>query len=312
VAGTRPEITPIADFYRVDINLLPPGDAAFLEGDDSLTQRLLAQGGETELPETGYRLQVGGLVERPLALSLADLKSYPMVEQYATLACISNPIGGDLISTTLFQGARLKDVLEDAGLLAEAADLKFTSVDGYTESLPIESALDPRTLLCYAMGGQPLTREHGFPLRLYTPDRFGMKNPKWIIKIEAVAEDYLGFWEQRGWSEDAWVQTTSVIDAIQDTGTRMVEVGGIAFAGARGIKQVELRIDEGEWIAAEMNRALSQLTWVLWKAQVELSPGRHRLTVRATDGSGVVQTEERSPTHPDGATGYHSRTITIP
>lgn len=312
VTGTRPEITPIADFYRVDINLLPPGDDAFLEGDDSLTQRLLAQGGETELPGSGYRLQVAGLVERPLSLSLADLEAYPMVEQYATLSCISNPIGGDLISTTLFQGARLKDILEDAGLLPEAVDLKFTCVDGYTESLPIESALDPRTLLCYAMGNQPLTQEHGFPIRLYTPDRFGMKNPKWIVRIEAVADDYFGYWEQRGWSEEAWVQTTSVIDAIQEAGARIVEVGGIAFAGARGIKRVEVRVDEGAWIPAQLNRALSPLTWVLWRAQVELSPGRHRLTVRAADGGEAIQIEERRSTHPDGATGYHSKTITIP
>lgn len=312
VAGTRPEITPISDFYRVDINLLPPGDAAFLDQADSLTQRLLAQGGETDLPEASYRLKVEGLVERPLALSLADLKAYPMIEQYATLACISNPIGGDLISTTLFQGARLKDILEEAGLLPAARDIKFTCVDGYTESLPLESAMDPRTLLCYGMGSQPLTREHGFPLRLYTPDRFGMKNPKWIIKIEAVAEDYFGFWEQRGWSEAAWVQTTSVIDAIQGSGSRIVEVGGIAFAGARGIQRVEVRVDEGEWVTAELNRPLSSLTWVLWRMQVEVSPGRHRLTVRAINGNGVVQTEERRPTHPDGATGYHSKTITIP
>lgn len=312
VAGTRPEITAIADFYRVDINLLPPGDASFLEGDDSLTGRLLAQGGETDLPAASFRLKVEGLVEQPLSLSLTDLKSYPIVEQYATLACISNPIGGDLISTTVFQGARLKDVLEAASLLAEARDIKFTCVDGYTESLPVESALDPRTLLCYAMGGQPLTREHGFPLRLYTPDRFGMKNPKWIIKIEAVAEDYRGFWEQRGWSEDAWVQTTAVIDAVQESGSRLAEVGGIAFAGARGIQRVEVRVDEGAWMVAELNRALSALTWVLWRAQVEIPPGRHRLTVRATDGSGTVQTEERRPSHPDGATGYHSKTITLP
>jgi DMSO/TMAO reductase YedYZ molybdopterin-dependent catalytic subunit len=306
VEGTRPEITPIDKFYRVDINLLPPGQEDFSSANDTFTQRLLAQGGETDLPADSYTLFVDGLVDKPLELDLADLKAFPKVEQYATLTCISNPVGGDLIGTTLFQGTRLKDVLERAGLKPEAVDIKFTCVDGYTESLPLESALDPRTLLCYAMGNKPLARNHGAPLRLYTPDRFGMKNPKWIIKIEAVDEDYLGYWEQRGWSEQAWVQTTAVIDIVQNESGSPVEVGGIAFAGARGVDRVEVRADEGDWAVAEINRPLSPLTWVLWRATLQLSPGEHQITVRAVDGAGEVQTADRSDTHPDGATGYHS------
>jgi hypothetical protein len=311
VPGTRPEITPIEDFYRVDINLLPPGDSEFLDSSDPFIQRLLAQGGETDLPADSYILLVNGLVKNPLSLSLADLKSHPMVEQFATLECISNPIGGDLISTTTFQGVRLKDILETAELNPNVIDIKFTSVDGYSESLPVLAALHPETLLCYSMGNQALTKAHGAPLRLYTPDRFGIKNPKWLIKIEAIDTDYQGFWQQRGWSESGFVKTTTVIDTIQTGSGDPILIGGIAFVGARGIQSVELRVDEGEWRIVDLDRPLSPLTWVLWRASLDLPSGEHEITVRAVDGEGEIQTERKSRTHPNGATGYHSKTITI-
>ena len=311
VEGTRAELTPMTDFYRVDINLLPPDKNDFERETDSLTERLRAQGGLLDMPSDAYLLSVDGLVENQLTLSLTDLRSFSPVNQYATLECISNPVGGDLISTTNFTGARLRDVLDRAGLLQEAIDIKFTCVDGYTESLPIESAMDPRTLLCYNMGNEPLTQSHGSPLRLYTPNRFGMKNPKWIIKIEAVNEDYHGYWVQRGWNEQAWVQTTSVIDTTQPDGTGRTEIGGIAFAGDRGVDRVELRIDDGEWAQAELDRALSKLTWVLWRISLEIPPGEHQIWVRAIDGAGEAQLEQVRSTHPDGATGYHARTVEI-
>jgi hypothetical protein len=254
---------------------------------------------------------VDGLVKNPLALSLEDLKSYPPIEQFATLECISNPIGGDLISTTLFQGVRLRDVLESAEVDPSVVDLKFTCVDGYSESLPLEAAFRPETILCHSMGNQPLTRSHGAPLRLYTPNRFGIKNPKWLIKIEAIDTDYLGFWQQRGWSESGLIKTTSVIDTIVSDSGIQTQVGGIAFSGARGIQGVEWRVDEGPWMTAEIDRPLSNLTWVLWRGSAEISPGEHKITVRAIDGNGGVQTERRSNTHPDGATGYHSKRVTI-
>jgi DMSO/TMAO reductase YedYZ molybdopterin-dependent catalytic subunit len=310
VAGTRAEITPIKDFYRVDINLYPPRQEEFQRETDKLAQRLRAQG-ETEISEETYLLVIDGLVEKPLALDLNALKLFPVVDQYATLECISNPIAGDLISTTLFQGARLKDVLNRAGLMSKAIDIKFTCIDGYTESLPIESATDPRTLLCYSMGSQALTSKHGAPLRLYTPDRFGMKNPKWIIKIEALNQDYFGYWEQRGWSEQAFVKTISIIDTVKTVKDGNAEVGGIAFAGARGIQKVELRVDEGDWIAAELDRPLSPLTWALWRASFQIPAGQHQLTVRAVDGTGEIQTANKESTYPDGATGYHSLSVDI-
>ena len=214
VQGTRPEITPIDDFYRVDINLLPPGQEDYARNSDEFTKKLLAQGGEINLPSESYVLIIDGLVESPLALDLTTIKSYPRFEQYATLSCVSNPIGGDLIGTTLFQGVRLKDLLSQSGIKSGVAKLKITSVDGYFESLPIHVANDPATLLCYSMGNQPLTKNHGAPIRLYTPGKYGMKSPKWIIKIEAIDHDYQGYWQQQGWSDDAEVKTTAVIDTI--------------------------------------------------------------------------------------------------
>lgn len=306
VEGTRAELSPMPDFYRVDINVRPPAADA-VAGAMRVESRRLAEEEAIDRPAGPYPLPVRGLVERPQILTLERLRELPAVEQFATLECISNRVGGDLIDTTLFTGARLAEVLELAGVRPEAQDVKFDCADGYTESLPLESAMDERTLLCYAMGGAPLAEEHGFPLRLYTPDRFGMKNPKWIVQLELVGEDYRGYWEQRGWSEGAFVKTTAVIDTIETKAAGAVQAGGIAFAGAREVAGVEIRVDAGEWMRAELNRAISPLTWVQWRAEFEAEPGRHALQVRAIDKQGNVQTAMPSDTYPDGATGYHQR-----
>jgi len=217
-----------------------------------------------------------------------------------------------LIGTTLFQGARLKDVLDKAGLETSVLDIKFTCVDGYSESLPVQAAMHPETLLCHSMGNQPLTNKHGSPIRLYTPNRFGIKNPKWIIRIDAIDSDYKGFWQKRGWSESAFIKTTSLIDTTIPETNNLTQVGGIAFAGARGIEAVELSVDESAWVPVELDRPLSPLTWVLWRGSLELAPGEHTITVRAIDSEGEIQTGKSSKTHPSGATGYHSKKITIP
>jgi len=280
VVGTRTEITPISSFYRVDINLTPPSVDA-----------------------SRWGLQIGGEVNNPLTMSYDELKAMPSEDFYATLECISNEVGGDLISTTLFTGVQLSNLLAHAGLRPQVTEIRFDCVDGYSESLPIESALDPETRLCYAMGSLPLAEEHGFPVRLYTPNRHGMKNPKWIQQITAVSQPFEGYWEQRGWDKDAFVHTTSVIDGTQgDTGA--IEAGGVAYAGARGVQKVEVQVDAGEWVDAQLKPPLSKLAWVLWRARVPAAKGSHTLTVRAVDGTGALQVATYSDPFPNGATGY--------
>src|SRR5262249_54462 len=175
----RPEVTANEDFYRVDVNALPP-----------------------DIDDQKWTLSVGGLVNTPLTITYADVLKMPSVQLDATLECISNDVGGSLISDTRWTGLRLRDVLNQAGLKNGVVDIKFSCADGYTESLPLASAMDERTLLTFAMNGKALERTHGFPMRVYTPNRYGMKNSKWLIGIEALGADYAdGYWEVRGWDK---------------------------------------------------------------------------------------------------------------
>jgi DMSO/TMAO reductase YedYZ molybdopterin-dependent catalytic subunit len=293
-AGTRGELTPNDDFYRIDINTIPPQ----VDGDT-------------------WRLELAGLVDTPLNLSLEEIRQRESVTQAITLECISNRLGGDLISTSLWTGVRLKDILAEAGLKEGVAEIYIESVDGFYESLPLSEAMDERTLLVYAMNGEPLPVEHGFPLRIYIPDHFGMKQPKWITRMEAIDHEGPGFWVERGWSATAVPPTTSVIDTISvEEGSSpdgVIPVGGIAFAGARGISKVEVMVDDGPWQTAELRTPpLSPLTWVQWRFDWPGSPGFHKFSVRATDGSGALQEAAESEPHPNGSTGIHSEPVNVP
>jgi DMSO/TMAO reductase YedYZ molybdopterin-dependent catalytic subunit len=285
VPGTRPELTSTADFYRIDINTVPP-----------------------QVDGNTWRLKLDGLVDHPLTLSLDDLRAMPANSQAITLECISNPIGGDLISTAVFTGVPFKLVLQQAGVQAGAQAVDMQAVDGFYESIPMAEAMDERTLLVYAMNGVPLPIAHGYPLRIYIPNHFGMKQPKWIQSMTVVAQPQTGYWVERGWSEQAVVQTTSVIDAVDTQGssqTKVVPVGGIAYAGARGISKVEVQVDGGDWQTAELrDPPLSPLTWVQWRFLWTATPGRHVLSVRCTDGDGALQDATLADTFPNGATGY--------
>jgi DMSO/TMAO reductase YedYZ molybdopterin-dependent catalytic subunit len=289
--GTRSEITPDGDFYRIDINTRPPSvDAA------------------------NWQLEIGGLVDNPLTLTLADIRARPSVSQYITLSCISNRIGGDLISTALWTGIRLRDLLGDLGLQAEARGLYIEAADGFYETVVMEDMMDDRTLLVYAMNGLPLPQKHGFPLRIYIPNHFGMKQPKWIVRMEAVADEPPGYWVERGWSRTAFMRTTSVIDAIrvEPAGEGRTVMGGIAHAGDRGISRVEVQIDDGPQQEAQLRvPPLSPLTWVQWRFEGSFSPGDHIARVRAYDGDGELQVLEESMPYPDGATGVHTFPFTV-
>ena len=285
-----PEVTPTEAFYQVSKNFNDP-----------------------KVSEAGWKLEIGGLVEQPYSLTLAEIRALPAVTEYRTLACISNEVGGDLISNAEWKGVRVRDLLEAARVKAGAVDLQLTARDDYIESFPIAKALDHDTLAVYEMNGAPLTDEHGFPLRLLVPDIYGMKNVKWVSKLDVVGVDVKGFWQGRGWSDVATVKTMSRFDfprARQVLPPGRVRVGGVAFAGARGVQKVEVTADGGRtWREGQLRRPLGPYTWVLWTAELDLPEGEHTLKVRATDGTGTPQTDQPAPPLPDGADGWHTIAI---
>ncbi len=296
VPGTRPEYTAVADHYRVDIDFSPPS-----------------------INGASYRLRIAGLVAQPLSLTLAQLKTaYRASDQFITLSCISNPVGGPLIGTTLWSGPPLRDVLADAAPRPAAAYVHLLAKDGFDEVVELADVrADPRIVLAHSWNGQPLPAEHGFPLRIYRPGRYGMKQPKWITDIVLAADATQGYWVRRGWDAVARMRTTSVVDTVatedlvQRGGAVFVPVGGIAHAGDRGISKVEVRVDQGPWQAAELRAPLSGLTWVIWRYEWPFSEGVHVFAVRAYDGQGIVQDAAENPEFPSGATGIDSKTTTI-
>jgi DMSO/TMAO reductase YedYZ molybdopterin-dependent catalytic subunit len=291
--GTRPEITSNNDFYQIDINAFP-----------------------VRIDVNKWRLEVEGLVENPLSLTLAEIRDFPEVTQIITLSCISNSVGGDLISTSRWTGVRLKDILERAGLKPGAQEVAVESEDGFYESVSMQDAMDERTLLVYEMNGVPLPPAHGYPLRIYIPNRYGMKQPKWIQRLEVIDQEGAGYWVDRGWSEEAFVNTTSAVDPVQEPSTgasdTTVPIGGIAYAGARSISKVEVQVDDGPWAEAQLRvPPLNSLTWVQWRYDWPSQAGEHTVRVRAYDGDGELQVLEPSRSHPDGATGIHEITFEV-
>ena len=291
--GTRPEFTPLERHYRIDIDTIPPG-----------------------IDPEQWRLNIGGFVEKPLALALDELKHFEPMHQFITLSCISNPVGGDLIGTSRWTGVSLQQLLPSLRLQAGATHLKIRAADGFYEVVALETIRsDERVMLTYAWDGVPLLPEHGFPLRIYIPDIYGMKQPKWIESIEVTDHWEPGFWVDRGWDKDARMKATSVIDTVAVDMTiinadrrRLVPIGGIAHAGARGISKVELQVDDGPWQEAELRTPLSHLTWVVWRYEWPFDHGKHTFSVRCYEGNGTPQIATQSPVEPSGATGLYNKT----
>lgn len=295
IPGLSPEVTSAADHYVVDINLVQPS----VEAD-------------------GWSLKVDGLVDKPLDLTFAELQDrFPVVEEYAVLTCISNEIGGDLIGNSVWGGVRMKDVLDAAGVKDGAVDVVLYAADHYSDSIPIDMARDPSVLLAVSQNGAPLRREHGFPCRVRVPQIYGMKNVKWLERIEVVPSDYRGYWMQRGWSDVALVRTESRIDV--PTGGNNLPLGsetwiaGVAWSGGRGISKVEVSTDGGgTWNEAMLKEPISPYAWTQWAYPWTTDrSGSATLACRATDGTGEVQTADIAPPHPAGATGYHFRDVVV-
>jgi DMSO/TMAO reductase YedYZ molybdopterin-dependent catalytic subunit len=294
IAGLTPEVTSAEDHYVVDINLVQPSVEA-----------------------EGWSLGVTGLVSSPLTLDFSDLQRFPVVEEYATLTCVSNEVGGDLVGHSSWRGVRLADVLSAAGADESAVDVVFRGADGYSDSIPFEVAQDPRVLIAFGQNGEPLSQAHGFPARIRVPPIFGMKNVKWLEEIEVVAQDYEGYWQDRGWSDEAVVRTESRIDVAGDDGRASVGerawIAGIAWAGVRGISKVEVSLDDGNtWEQAILKDPISPISWRQWAFAWEpTTSGDFTVICRATDGEGATQTERRDPPHPSGATGWHAVDVTV-
>ena len=293
ITGITARITPNEQHYTVDTTLVKPRvDAA------------------------SWKLDVTGNVERPFSITYDQLLDMDAVEQARTLECISNPVGGDLISTAVWVGVRMRDLLTRASPKTGTYDVVLTSVDGYSDSFPIAKAMEENTLVAYLMNGNTLPQEHGYPVRALVPNIYGMKNVKWLREIRLETFDFKGYWQQQGWNDTAIVNTNARID-VPGTTIRWsggdVPIAGIAFAGARGIKTVELSFDQGKtWQSATLETPPGPLTWVRWVLRWTPSgPGRMTLWARATDGDGQVQTPVLREPYPDGSTGYHAISANI-
>lgn len=301
------EITPTYLFYRIDINPIIP-----------------------EVDVNSWNLLIKGMVDTPLKLSYEEIKSMSAIEEFVTLECISNKIGGDLIGTALWKGVRLKDILEKAKILPGVQYIVFRCSDGYDVGIPLNKGLMNETILAYEMNLAPLTSKHGFPVRAIVPGLYGMMNPKWITEIELVDKVYEGYWQRNGWSNIAEYNTGSSIvipgqapirnrfrnlDENLTTNSpsfsNRVPIAGIAFGGDKGISKVEVSTDGGKsWKTAKIKEPLSRYTWVLWTTGfIPEKVENYKIIVRATDKNGKVQSSELNKPFPDGATGYHTISV---
>ena len=293
------EITATDLFYRVDINPVPP-----------------------TVDANSWRLVVNGLVSRPLTITYEQLKAMPSVPQIATLECISNKIANDFIGTAIWNGIKLKDLLEESGVKPNAKYIVFRCADGYDVGIPLERGLQEGSILAYGMNGETLDAKHGYPVRAIIPGLYGMMNPKWITEIELIDGIYEGYWQKKGWANNAQYNTHSYIVVpgnapirknFRNLGSLNIVVGeqipiaGVAFAGDRGISRIQISTDDGvTWLDAEIKDPLSPYSWVIWATEISVAnKDNYKIIVRATDKMGIVQTGEVREPFPSGATGYH-------
>ena len=296
--GVTPLVMPNESFYRIDTALIAPSvDAAT------------------------WRLRIHGMVDREVSLSYADLGELPLIEQYVTIACVSNEVGGNLVGNAKWTGAKLRDVLAMAGVQPGATQLVGRSVDGWTAGMPTAWVMDPsrEPMIALKMNDEPLPRNHGFPARLIVPGLYGyVSATKWLSDLELTTlEAFDGYWVPLGWSKDGPILTQSRIDTPRPGSTvaaGRVPVAGIAWAPDRGVRAVEVAVDDGPWQPAQVSLPISNATWVQWLFAWDAASagsGSHAISVRATDGTGAVQTAESTPPAPDGARGHHTIRVSV-
>lgn len=292
------EVTSNDSFYIVSKNLFDP-----------------------EVNASNWSLVVDGLVSNPgKTYTIDDIKgTLPQVEQYTTFECVSNTINGSLISNAKWTGVKISDVLSGAGGVKAGAEyVVFYSVDGYSVGIPLSKALMDDSILAHSMNDVDLPQKHGYPLRAVIPGLYGMMSAKWINRIEVVGSVYSGYWQTRGWTNNAEVYTQAFI-SVPSTPQSLsqyggsVMLGGVAFAGDRGISKVEVSVDGGStWQEAILKPEISNLTWRLWAYDWHPSkPGSYYVYARATDGTGQLQTSAQTSNFPNGATGYAVISVTV-
>ena len=289
VDGVAPFTTAQADLYRIDTALVPP----------------------TVDPDA-WELRVDGLVEEPFTLTFDELLAMRLEEHRITLTCVSNPVGGDLLGTGTWTGVPVRTLLARAKPLPEADMVLSHSIDGFTASTPLGAMTDDRaSLVAVGMNGEPLTPEHGYPVRLIVPGLYGFVSAtKWVTRIEVTRFDRAeAYWTQRGWDAEAPILVASRIDVprgLDSVAAGEVVVAGSAWAQGAGVKAVQVRLDDGEWTEAVLGTEANTDTWRQWRVALpDVEPGRHAVTVRAVDQDGTVQTEERSDPIPNASTGHH-------
>jgi DMSO/TMAO reductase YedYZ molybdopterin-dependent catalytic subunit len=295
VQGISPIVTPNDRFYRIDTELLVP-----------------------RVDPATWTLTVDGMVDRPFTLDYAELVSMPLIEQYVTIACVSNEVGGRLVGNAKWRGVRLRDLLDRASVQAGATQVVGRSGDGWTAGFPTAWVTTPEreAMVAVAMNDEPLPPEHGYPARLIVPGLYGyVSATKWLTNIQLTTwEGFDAYWVPRGWAKEAPILTQSRIDRPQDGQTVQpgtVAVAGVAWAPDRGIDRVEVQVDDGDWQEAEISTPISDATWVQWVLRWEATSGGHRIRVRATDGTGELQTAETSRPDPDGARGHHTISVQV-
>jgi DMSO/TMAO reductase YedYZ molybdopterin-dependent catalytic subunit len=288
-SGTPTFVTPNADFYRIDTALRVP-----------------------VLAPQDWSLRIHGMVDAERTLTLDDLLSRPLVERPVTLTCVSNPVGGDLISTAVFTGVDLRDLLMEVGVRPGADQAFSTSVDGWYTGTPVDVLLEPDrgAMLAVGMNGEALPLEHGFPVRMVVPGLYGFVSAtKWVTDLELTTFDAkAGYWLRRGWSREGPIKTQSRIDSPRGFAAvpaGRVTVAGIAWSQPTGIGRVEVSVDGGPWQDAELATDVSGDTWRMWRTEFDVAPGGHSVRSRATAADGVTQTETVADPVPDGATGWH-------
>ncbi|MFI6040577.1 molybdopterin-dependent oxidoreductase [Nocardia sp. NPDC051321] len=294
VPGLTPYLTSNEDFYRIDTALIVP-----------------------QLSKDDWSLRIHGMVDREIRLTWADLANRPVLERLVTLACVSNPVNGDLIGNARWLGYRLDELLAEAGPHPDADMMLSHSTDGFTAGTPLSALTDGRdAMLAVGMNGEPLPVAHGYPARLVVPGLYGyVSATKWVTELEITRFDRAtAYWTRRGWSAMGPIKTGTRIDTPHARG-RIKQgpntIAGVAWAQHRGIRAVEVQIDNGNWQPARLADELSIDTWRQWTYDWDATPGPHTLRARSTDGSGATQTADRADVVPDGATGYPTLTIQV-